>query len=255
MPTIKDKIYFNYGDIWSDTFNILNVVLDSGMYEEDLLPVRTITETKPRGADKPIFFRVDEEPREFNMTLAFDGEYTDEDINQIVRWLFPNTYKPLFFQGQEDKVYYCMPIDSSSIVHTGLSQGYVTITMRCDSPYIYSPMVITDVVTVSGTAIIEVENDGHFTIYPEMSILKIGSGHVVIERMDSSQDIFEIRDLTNMEDLYLDCKKEIIETDAVGVYRYDKIVGEFPYLAEGTNEFRITGNCEIQFRYKNRYRF
>jgi phage-related protein len=73
--------------------------------------------------------------------------------------------------------------------------------------------------------------------------------------LDDGGDIFEIRNLTNQEDLYLNCEKEQIETDIVGVYRYNDVLGDFPRLLSGTNRFKITGDCVIQFRYKKRYKF
>ena len=254
MPTIQDKLYFNFDKVWSNQFNLVNVVLDSSMFDDTLVASRSINETENRGK-KPMLNRVDESPLEFEMNLAFEGAYTDEKLDNVVRWLFADYYRPLYFQGKEDRVFMAMMIGDPRIVHNGLKQGYITVTVRCDSPYVYSPTITSPLTTVTTNSTITIQNDGHFEIYPEISILKNGNGVITIESLDDDGNIFEIRDLTNQEDIYLDCEKEIIQTDIIGVYRYDKLIGHFPRMLVGQNRFKVTGACSIQFRYKKVYRF
>jgi phage-related protein len=255
MPTIKDKLYFCFDGIWSNSYGLLHVALDSSMFEETLVASREIVETKVKGNDKPLYHSMESSPLEFDMVVAFERDFTDSDIDNIIGWLFKDHYRPLFFEGREDRVYMAMPVGDARITHNGLKQGYFTITMRCDSSKIYSPTITTDLVTVVGTSTISVENYGHFEIYPEISIRKNGIGTVVIESLDDGGNIFEVRDLTNLEDIYLNCEKEIIVTDLIGVTRYDKLIGEFPRLTFGINRFKITGDCAIQFRYVQKYKF
>ncbi|UGO51068.1 tail protein [Bacillus phage vB_BanS_Nate] len=256
MPTIKDKVHFNFNGVSSRTHKVMHVVLDSGMYEENFVASRELNETTVRGNKKPMLHSVEETPLEFEMVIAVDGKYTDAQIDGIIRWLWTDYYKPLYFEGKENKVYYCMPIGDASIVHNGLSRGYFTITMRCDSSLVYSPTMTTSSTTVTTTPqTITINSDSHFDVYPEISIKKSGVGHVTLEFLDDKGNIFEVRDLTNAEDIYINCEKEIIQTDIIGVYRYDKIVGHFPRLLYGQNRVKITGACQIQFRYKNTYRF
>lgn len=255
MPTIKDKLHFNFDGVWSSEYNLIHVVTDSGMFEETLVASRDLVETKVRGSDKPLLQKIDTTPLEFDMTIAFEGVYTDDDLNNVIRWLFTNQYKPLYFEGKEDKIYMCIAIGDPHIYHNGLNQGYFTLHMRCDSPNVYSPSITTDAEEIINSGIITLINDGHSDIFPEISFLKKGVGNIIIESLDDGGNIFEIRDLTDLEDIYINCEKEIIETDAIGVCRYDNIIGEFPRLLYGENRFKITGNCEIQFRYKNKYRF
>lgn len=257
MPTIKDKLFFNLGGIWSEDFNVMNVVLDSSLYDDLFVAPRAINETSGKGRSKPLFNRIDEEPISFDMTLAFTKSFTDHDLDALIRWLFVDYYRPLYFEGNENRVYMAMFIGEPRISHNGLNEGYISVDVRCDSADIYSQVTLTPTYTVtSAQKTIEIESDGHFDIYPEISIIKKGNGHVTIESLDDDGDIFEIRDLTNEEDIYINCEKEIIETDIIGMYRYDKILGEFPRIIQGQmNRFRITGTCEIQFRYKEKYRF
>lgn len=271
MPTIKDKLRFNYNGVWSDTYGLINVVQDNGLYEEKFIAQREIVETKIRGNSKPLFHSLEDMPLEFEMHIAFQEGFDDNKLDSIIRWLFVDNFKPLYFEDNENKVFYCMPISDSTIAHNGIGEGYFTITMRCDSSYAYSPVTTSTIENVTTSKTITIVNNGHFDIYPEISLYKKGNGTIVIESLDDYDvkfdytqvpnaiitiaSIFEIRDLTDLEDIYLNCEKEIIETDAVGVYRYDKIIGDFPRLLKGTNRFVITGDCDIQFRYKEKYRF
>lgn len=256
MPTIKDKLYFNFDGVSSRNYNLLHIVTDSGMYDEAMVASRELVETKVKGNNKPMLHSIDDAPLSFAMMIAFEVAYTDANIDSIIKWLFVDYYKPLYFEGKESKIYMCMPVDSAQIIHNGLNQGYFTINMRCDSSNVYSPLVNTSIETVTSTPkTITVTSDSHFDVYPEISIVKNGIGTIIIESLDDGGNIFEVRDLTNLEDIYLNCEKEIIETDILGTYRYDKIIGEFPRLIFGANRFKITGACTIQFRYKNKYRF
>lgn len=255
MPTIKDKINFTFAGINSQQYGLLNIVTDGGMYEELFVATREINETKTRGNSRPLLHSIEESPIEFEMTIAFEDGYSDENIDAIIRWLFVDYYRPLHFEGKEDRVYMAMIIGSPRIIHNGLNQGYFTVTVRCDSSRLYSPVVLTPLTTVTGTKEITIVSDSHFDIYPEISLLKKGIGHITIESLSDGKSIFEIRNLTNLEDIYLNCEKEIIETDLLGTYRYGNIIGRFPRVKFGENRFSITGDCTIQFRYKNKYRF
>lgn len=257
MPTIKEKIRFNYDGKWSDEFGLMHVVLDSGMFEETFVASRDIVETENPRTNKPFFNKIKEAPLEFDMVLAFENGYDDSIIDKVVRWLFGNYYKPLYFDGADNKVFYCTPISDSSIVHTGFNKGYFTIKMRCDSSNIYKPVSLTDEYDLSDidSKIIDIYNEGHYTIYPEISIDKIGDGKITIISKTDGDNIFEILDLADGESLYINCEKEMIETDVVGLYRYNNVLGEYPRLTYGRNTFEIQGNCKIQFRYQVKFKF
>jgi phage-related protein len=259
MPTIKDSLYFNYDGKSCKDFNLVHVNLDNKMFEEKLVADRSINELKVRGSEKPLFHGIEEEPLEFEMTIAFEKDFTDADIDGIILWLFQDNYKPLFFEDKPNKVYWCMPVGDATLAHTGLKEGYFTITMRCNSSRIYSPLQTTptyDLSANTGKYRVNLVNTGHLEIFPEISIEKVGAGNITFTRVSDGQ-IFEIRDLTDREQIYINCEKEIIETDLVGTYRYDKVVGDYfdMAMAVGTTAFDIEGKAKITFRYTLKYKF
>jgi phage-related protein len=227
------------------------------MFEERFHASRTINETKVKGNDTPLFNGIDEDPLEFTLTLAFTDEYTDDTIDNIILWLFQDTYKPLYFEDKPNKIYYCMPNGDASIAHNGLKQGYLTVNMRCKSSKIYSPEQLTPQYDLSNNVEsynVTINNGGHVDIYPEISIIKIGAGNITFTK---DGQIFEVRNLADAEEIYINCEREIIETDAVGVTHYDDVVGDYfdIVLNRGDNIINIQGTCKIQFRYVLKYKF
>jgi phage-related protein len=257
MPTIKDSLYFNYNGISCKTYNLMNVNTDNGMYNETFHASRSINETKVKGNDTPLFSGIDEDPLQFTINIAFTRNWTDADIDNVIVWLFQDNYKPLFFEDKPSKIYYCMPTGDASISHTGLKNGYLTVTMRCKSSKIYSPQQMTqlyDLSTNSGTYNVSINNTGHVDIYPEISITKVGAGKITFTK---NGEIFEVNNLTNGEQIYINCEREQIVSDAVGVYHYGDVVGDYfdMILTRGNNTISIQGTCKIQFRYVFKYKF
>jgi phage-related protein len=257
--TIKEKLYFSYNGVSCRDFGLIHINLDNGMYDERLVAERNLNETEVKGND-PLFHSIEESPLEFEMAIAFENAFTDSDIDNVVLWLFQNTYKPLYFEDIPNKIYYALPIGETRIVHTGLKQGYVTIVMRCSSSKVFSPFITTplyDLSTNVGKFRVNIANSGHLDIYPEISIKKVGAGNITFTHVTNGGKIVEIRNLADAEDIYLNCEKEIIETDIIGVYRYDKVIGELTdlVLLRGNNAFDIEGTCKITFRYRFKYKF
>lgn len=259
MPTTKDSLYFNYDGISCKTYSLMNVNTDNNMYQDQFNATITINETKVKGSDTPLFDSIDEDPLQFTLTLAFtEQQWSDDDIDNIIVWLFQGMYKPFYFEDKPNKIYYCMPSGDSNITHNGLKQGYVSITMRCKSSKVYSPQQSTssvDLSTNTGTYNVSIANNGHVEIYPEISFTKVNNGIITFTK---DGQIFEIENLTNGEQIYIDCGRQIIQTDAVGIYHYSDVVGDFfdMILNRGSNTIGVQGTCkDLQFRYTFKYKF
>jgi phage-related protein len=259
MPTIKEKLHFNYDGMWSSEFDLLHINTDSGLYDESLTASRDILETKVKGKDKPHFVGFDNNPLQFDMQVGFETQFNDTTVRKVINWLVQDYYKPLYFEGSEGRIFYCMAVGEPRIVHNGMGGGYITITMRCDSPFVYSPVILSQVYNVPATGALSIEffNEGYGILYPEFSIKKIGAGAVTFNNITDSNKIFSISDLGDNEDIYINTEKEIIDTDLskLGVYRYDNLSGDFPLFTEGRNVIEVSGECELQIRYQFKYRF
>jgi predicted phage tail component-like protein len=216
---------------------------------------RSIKEFSIRGRENPYLQEITREPKSFQLNFAFQDTWNDDLINEVARWLDVEFYQPLTFSESEEKVYYVMPVNDSSLIHNGLKQGYISLTMRCDSPYSYSHVKVTPWYDFSNSDVstVEIPNYGDKTILPEVYITKITDGDISITNLSKSQPVFEFVSLLDKEELYVNGENEIIETNLDNVWRYDNFSDNYLELPYGKNTFQIKGKCKIKFQY--RYKF
>lgn len=136
---MKEGIDFVYDGIRSTDMGVFNVTLDSGLFSESFVAEREIQEISVRGNDKPYFQGVKRSPLSFKLEFAFSGSYDEQKIREVARWLDQDYYKPFYTTDNTERIFYCMLNSSSDLLHNGLKQGYITLEMRCDSPFSFSP--------------------------------------------------------------------------------------------------------------------
>lgn len=258
MPLFSGNLDFHYDGESSKDFGVISVQIGNGMYEDELVSGRSVNAVKFRNQEKVHLQNIEEGVREFPLVLAFEKKFTDLQLSKLVKWLFKDYYSPFYFDAEPNRIVYAMPNGDSSITHNGLKQGYITITMTTNSSKVYSDTKVSEKLIVSGatTKRLVINNTGHEDILPEISILKNGAGKITIVNLnDNDGAIFELKNLINGESIYLDSEKEIVETDAMGVYHYEDTLGEYPQLVTGENKWEVTGDCEIQVRYKEKFKF
>ncbi|WP_019638999.1 phage tail domain-containing protein [Paenibacillus fonticola] len=142
--TIRNSLYFSYAGRVSAEFGILNVSLSGGMAEEPLASSREIYEVSVKGRDQPYFQGMEKDPLRFNVSFAFKNNWDSQKLREVTRWLTEHDYyQELFFTNDigrdPERIYYALVVDDPTLVHNSLSQGYINLTFRCDSPYAYSP--------------------------------------------------------------------------------------------------------------------
>lgn len=269
---IRESLYFMFDNIKSTDFNITNVSISDGLYEEHLFARRTIVEEKIRGRDKPYFVEIQKEPLSFQMRFIFNDKWDDELIFKVVQWLDVDYYKPLSFSENMDVIFYAMPVDDIAVIHNGLKQGYVTLNIRCDSPYSYSPVQVSPwyecKLLEGGTfispgqwvangedvgTIIELNNLGQHLIKPEMWIQKIGNGNVIIRNHSYGSEEFILTNLINGEMVYLNGENEIIESNLTRINRYNDFNDNYLTFSYGINRLLVEGDCKIRFKYQYKF--
>lgn len=117
---------------------IINVSMSS-LIEEPFLPIREIKEIRISGREKPYFQSVKHEPISFSLNLYFKEGFENRELRKVARWLFQDYYKPLYFESNPARIFYCMITGESTLVHNGVGEGYIKVDVRCDSPYTYTP--------------------------------------------------------------------------------------------------------------------
>lgn len=142
---MKEGLYFTYDGTRSDHMGLMNCkVNDTGLFNEPFLSEREILEYEVRGNDTPYFQGVKRRPLLFTVQFVFEDTYNEEKIRRVAKWLSPSFYKPFYTSDNPSRIFYCMPIEEPRLIHNGLKQGYLELTMRCDSPFTYSPTYMSE---------------------------------------------------------------------------------------------------------------
>lgn len=252
---IMESISFCYDGKYSTNFGIYNVSLSNGMHEEQFFSGRNIIEQKVRGNDKPYFQGVEYEPLTLSLSFAFENTWDDASIRDVARWLSQDYYKPLWFSEDPKRIFYCMFVDDAQLIHNGLKQGYITLKMRCDSPYTYSPVLTKgwlNFSTITVPTTFEFVNEGDVILKPELWIKKVGAGAVSIMNQTNGNELFSFSSLIDNETVYIDNEGEYIETDLENTYRYGVFNNTYLRLVRGKNVLQVTGKCQLNFRYQYR---
>lgn len=145
---IRSYLYFEYAGKRSVDFNIVNVNVGSGMIEEPFVSSREIREIRVRGRDEPYFQEVIRQPLEFSVSFAFEDTWNYQLMDEVICWLTEyDDYQPLKFVDEEsnsnERIYYALVIGDPMLIHNGLRQGYVNLKFRCNSPYAFSPLMVS----------------------------------------------------------------------------------------------------------------
>src|SRR5690606_21030727 len=108
--------------------------------------------------------------------------------------------------------------------HNGLSQGYVQLSMRCDSPFSYSPVYVSDIydfsVNIEEGSNIQFENYGDGICKPIITLEKHGDGDVSIINLTEGGRELKLINILDGEVLTIDCDNEQIEAE-IGDFNYE----------------------------------
>lgn len=256
--SIRSSKTFNFAGENSQDFGIINVSIDGGMQEEPFLAARSIREVKVKGRKNPYFQEIEYEPLQFNVSFAFEDTWDEAKIRSVARWLGDQTYyKPLIFSEMPNRIFYVIFVDSPQLIHNTLKQGYIELSVRCDSPYSYSPVytsALFDYSTnpVEGTAYTFV-NNGDVINKPTIEIEIISGTTFSITNNSNGGKKIEFSGLVADENLTIDCEAETIETDIPITYRYSNMSSDSDFLSMvyGNNSLVIKGNIKLRWKYQN----
>ncbi len=251
--TIKESIYFKYDGINSKDEGILNVKVDSGLYEESLVSSKRVVEDKIEGRHKPYKKYIERDSLEIPVSFYFTDTWDDDKIRRVARWLDQEEYKPLIFESQPNKIYYAMVNTSIDVIHNGLKQGYLTLTFKCDTYHAFSAMhqEIHDLSsnTVDGTTI-KFNNQGDTLLSPTVIIQKVGAGDVsIINNSDGGKE-FKMTGLVDTEEVEVDNEYREITTNQVNTQRYTNFNMNWMELLVGVNRLQVYGDCKLAFQYE-----
>ncbi|MEB5480777.1 phage tail family protein [Shouchella clausii] len=276
---IRESLYFRFNGKDSREFSLLNVSLGEGLYEEPLTGNRVIKKQQVPDNPIPYVIGVEREPMSFQLRFYFNQGFDDKLIREILSWLDVEYYAPLSFSSNFDYVYYAMPVDDLRLIHNGLKEGYVELTMECNSPYRYSPVLSTGwldftheneppppydpckcrlcrrVEYVEAEHELTIDNPGDFDIKPFIQIKKKWDGDIKIENLSVFNQTMILSNLKDGEVITIDCDKEYVETNLPNTYRHNDFNEVYLSIPYGrAKKIKVIGSCHIRIDYEYIYK-
>lgn len=256
---MRESLNFSFDHIASEDMGVIIASTEGGLFEESFLPERSIVETTVSYRNKPYHQRVELSPLSFPLTI-FIHEWRDrQNLRQIAKWLFKDYYAPLTFDSNPDRIYYAIFEGNSSLHHNGAKDGYITLNVRCNSPYTYSHKQVIEAIEIreadAPSKTFSLLNSGDMTIKPRIWITKRnGAGAISIENEDSGQTA-SFSALNDGEQVFIDMESEDIVSDMenLGVYRYSDYNDVWLDLIESENTINCTGDFDIEIEYEMIY--
>lgn len=256
---MREAINFSFDGIASEDMGVIIASPDGGLFEETFLPDRSIVETKVANQIKPYFQRVESEPLSFSLTF-FIHEWRDRlNLRQIAKWLMKDYYAPLIFDTNSDRIFYAIFEGSSSLFHNGCKDGYITLNVRCNSPFTYSQLQAFETMEVRDldkkNQRFSVLNSGDMTIQPKMRITKRNAKGDISIKNEITGQLFTLKNLTLDEQVFIDMEHEEIVSDMeyLNVYRYGDHNGVWIDFIEDENILVCTGDFDLEIEYQNVY--
>lgn len=251
---MREAIQFTFDGISSEDMGVHIASPNGGLYEETFLPNRRIIETTVAKKDKPYFQRVEHEPLSFSLSFFIHEWRNRDNLRQIARWLFKDYYKPLYFETNPDRIFYAIVEGSSSLMHNGCKDGYITLNVRCNSAYTYSNVFEADYesLVLNPSNSLAIYNEGDMTIKPKVWITKtVSNGSISIEN-EANDQIIVMNNLQLNEQVYIDFENEEIVSslESLTVYRYKDHNNIWLELIEGDNSLTFIGDFDIQIEYE-----
>lgn len=202
------SLNFTYDGVSSEDMGVVLINEDGGLYKDIFLPQRSIREKKINGKDRPYFMGVENNPLSFSLSFFINQWEDRNNLREIARWMFTDYYKPLILESNPNRIFYAIIEGNSTILHNGCQNGYVTLNIKCDSPYSYSPLIRHDL-SVRDNYEVYFYNEGDVTIRPQLKITKIGDGDISITNQNNGQE-FKLSNLYNKEIILVNCENEEI---------------------------------------------
>lgn len=230
---------------------------ETGLIESQFFGERELSYEMIPGNNTPYYFGEKINPIRITLKLSpLEGEWTSELKDRVTMWLNNGKFNEFYSTDDKDRIYYLTYIGSPSLHRTGNHQGYIEVEFQNIDCYVRSQVYedIFDFSNISGSTLLKTYNRGsNPLLYPKMWIEKVGRGDLIIRNRNDGNKEFKFTDLLNGENVYIDNKYKIIETDIPDRYIWNQFNNNYLQWVYGLNTLEITGKCKLKFNY--RYEF
>ena len=255
--SISESLYFLYDNInFYEQFGIMNVHIESGLYQEPFLANRTINEIKIKNRHEPYFQNIEESPIQLKLSFAFEDSFDEDKIRAVARALKKDFYTPLVLSQNPDRIFYAICVDESQLIHNGLGGGYVSLNFRCNAPWSFSPVFSSPIYDLTSNPVggtnIQIINNGDISMPLLITSQIISGSSFSIQNISDSGKSISFSSLDINEIITIDTESEDISTSKLLTYRYDQMTGGFLIIPRGVNNLKILGNIKLQLQYQFR---
>lgn len=244
---------FTFNGVNSDEYGLYNLStsLGGGLNVDNFIGVRGIREDSIEGRDAPYYYGLKENPLSFTVNFGFIRNSNPDNIElgKILDWLIQDTYQPLIFSDNPDKIYYVIFTASPTFHNNGLNDGYISLNARCLYPYPVIKNTQTGVITVTTSGSVTIKNAGKKKVVPSMEITIASSGNntINIKNMNNGSEFEFTADYNDV--ISVDGFNRIPTNVTNNIqFKPDKRWLEFD---SGDNNLVITGDCSISFSFKS----
>jgi len=249
--------HFVYDGVKSEDMGIYIIKTSSSMIERQFAGEREIVSEMVNGNHTPYILGQKVQPLKLKLQLSpLEEQWTSELKASVMRWLNNGKFNEFYSTDDVNRRFFISYVGSPTISLSGSEQGWIDVDFVNIDCFVRSPVYEKrfDLSTINSPSIVELENLGDRTIYPnEMWIEKVGAGDLSIRNLSDGGRDFKFTGLNNGEKLYIKNMDRYIETNIPSTYRYDSFSGNYIRLNYGVNRFEVTGPCRLKIEY--RYEF
>lgn len=246
---------FTFDGVTSQSMGIFIVNINSSESSDPFMPSQSIKEEKRYNSHIPIFYGVEREPLEFELTLSLlDNEFTIAKRTELTKWLCRETYCEFISADNPDKIYNVISVSPIELITFGSLKGYFRVRFRCDAPWGWSALQLEEFdlstsVTPTTITINNLSNAVKY-LYPELEFTLVGDDTgITIVNLTNNNETFQFTNLAVGETIYVNNELKQIIGDA-GMYRLSNFNKKWFRLVQSENEIQVTGKCLLSFRYK-----
>lgn len=238
--------HFTFNGVYSKDMNVAIVTTDKNMFHDIGVEYVSNVEVETDSIDyNPYFTEKTSQPSDIELLLAFydNGTMTPLnvdviDMEKVYNWLLTDDFAPFISDDDEELIYYFKVVNIKKVL-TFNKEGYLSVTFKPYSKYVYKRETYEIDVTDSTT--LEIENPSRVDFYPIIKVTNNGNKTTINKIND-----MEIVGLANGETIIIDNLMKLVQSEE-GLNKFNCCNRCWIKLNKReANTLTLSGNCKIE---------
>lgn len=243
---------FNFDGVSSLDKGVWRVHMSDGLYEENVLPSRTIEKDTSVSGRLSYQKKVTQENIKIDLTLYLEDGYSEQKLNDIKSWLFTDYYRPFYFEEYPSKVCYVMLEGEMTMRHDGIN-AIIDVSFTSSSKYWFGREILVEAGYTSRFDIISNGTAPAYPVYHVTGGVSVAQNlPISIKNIRTNEEIV-VTEIATGETITIDCFMENIQSSLPNIYRFDKFNDVYPKILPGMNVFDVTGDVSVSVQYRDVY--